>query len=103
VAGESCAVILARLDLVTPHAAKDPTPGAYRRNGLRSAGRWTGTEQSLTYVSLESGWVVSVTQTGSQQMDVTIAHAPNEAVHYSGTVTTRSQLQLLSSGDSGRP
>ncbi len=98
-AGEVCAVILARLDLATPHALKDQTPEAYRRGDLHSAGKWTGDGDSLTYVSLQTGWVVSVTQNASEQMDVTIAHKTGGALRYAGSVTTRSQLALLPPGN----
>jgi len=98
-AGEMCAVILARLDLAAPHALKDQTPEAYRRGDLHSAGKWTGEGDSLTYVSLQTGWVVSVTQNASEQMDVTIAHKTGGALRYAGTVTTRSQLALLPPGN----
>jgi hypothetical protein len=98
-AAEMCAVILARLDLAAPHALKDQTPEEYRRGDLHSAGKWTGDGDSLTYVSLQTGWVVSVTQNASEQMDVTIEHKTGGALRYAGSVTTRSQLALLPPGN----
>jgi hypothetical protein len=94
-----CAVILSRLALVTGRAARDATPDDYRRNNLRTSGHWTGTGQSLLYVSLDTGWVVSNTQESTQEMDVTITDAspnPVGAARQSGSVTTRSQVSLLS-------
>jgi hypothetical protein len=102
-AGDLCAVILARLELVAPHAEQDPTPDEYRRNGLRSSGHWTSTGESLTYVSLANGWVVSVTQSGTEQMDVSLGRATGDAVRYAGTVTSRSQAVLLPPEPSGAP
>jgi hypothetical protein len=93
-----CAVILARLALVTTRDVRDPTPEDYRRNGLRTSGRWAGTGESLMYVSLETGWVVSSTQESTQEMDVTISgNAPGQAgaMRQFGTLTTRSQMFLL--------
>jgi hypothetical protein len=94
-----CAVILSRLALITTRPLRDPTPDEYRRNNLRTSGQWTGTGQSLMYVSLDSGWVVSSTQESTQQMDVTISDAspnPVSVVRHSASVTTRSQVSLLS-------
>jgi hypothetical protein len=98
-AGADCAVILSRLALITTRPVRDPTPDEYRRNNLRTSGRWTGTGQSLMYVSLDTGWIVSNTQESTQEMDVTITDAspnPVSAVRHSGSVTTRSQVSLLS-------
>jgi hypothetical protein len=94
-----CAVILARLALVTTRPLRDPTPEEYRRNGLRTSGRWTGSGESLLYVSLHTGWVVSSTQESTEQMDVTItggAGGQGSTVRQAGAATTRSQVYLLS-------
>jgi hypothetical protein len=94
--GETCALILSRLALVPGRTSRDATPEEYRRNGLHTEGHWTGSGESLSYISLKSGWVVSVTQTGAEQMDVTISNgADGVSVHYAGTVRTRSELSLL--------
>ena len=93
--GESCAVILSKLSLVEPHPVHDATPPDYRSNGLHTSGHWSGSSQSLSYVSLKTGWVVSVAQNGSEQMDVTVLTAYGSSVHYSGTVATRSQISLI--------
>jgi hypothetical protein len=93
-----CAVILSRLALITTRPVRDPTPDDYRRNNLRTGGRWSGTGQNLMYVSLDTGWVVSSTQESTQEMDITITDAspnPAGAVRHAGTVTTRSQISLL--------
>ena len=87
-----CAVILANLKLVRSKAARDPTPPDFRKNGVQSAGKWSGSAQSLLYVSLASGMVVSVTQTGTEQMDVTLTSNHNTSMHYAGTISTRSQV-----------
>jgi hypothetical protein len=94
-AGESCAVILAQLTLRGPRSKKDPTPQEFRRNGLETSGVWSGSGDSLTYISLENGWVVSVTQNMSEQMDVTISKGSENGMHYAGTVATRSSLSLV--------
>jgi len=104
---QDCAVILSRLALVTTRALRDPTPDEYRRNGLRTSGRWFASGQNLMYVSLDTGWVVSSTQESSEEMDVVITSSaaatagnagsatPADSVRHSGAVTTRSQVSLL--------
>jgi len=90
-----CAVILANLNLVRSKAVHDSTPPELRKNGVTSAGKWNGSAQSLLYVSLASGMVVSVTQTGTEQMDVTLTSDRNTSMHYAGTISSRSQVALV--------
>jgi hypothetical protein len=90
-----CAVILANLSLVRSKAARDPTPPDLRKNGVTSAGKWNGSGQSLQYVSLASGMVVSVTQSGTEQMDLTLTSNRNTSMRYAGTIATRSQVALV--------
>lgn len=97
-----CAVILAKLNLVRSKAARDPTPPDFRKNGVQSAGKWSGSAQSLLYVSLSSGMVVSVTQTGTEQMDVTLTSNHNTSMRYAGTISTRSQVALLADDAHGK-
>jgi hypothetical protein len=90
-----CAVILADLNLIRSKAVRDLTPPELRKNGVQSAGKWNGSAQSLLYVSLASGMVVSVTQTGTEQMDVTLTSNRNTSMHYAGTISSRSQVALI--------
>jgi hypothetical protein len=93
---EDCAVILANLSLVRSKAVHDPTPADLRKNGVTSAGKWNGSAQSLLYVSLATGMVVSVTQSGTEQMDVTLtSNHRNTSMRYTGTISTRSQVALV--------
>ena len=93
---EPCAVILTNLNLVQPKRVRDSTPEEYRKNGIQTAGRWAGSGQSLVYVSLNTGAVVSVSQTGSQDMDITATNDQNVSLHYTGTVLSRSQVESIS-------
>jgi hypothetical protein len=93
---ETCAVILTRLNLVRPKSGGNPTPDDYRKNGVQTAGKWEGAAQSLSYISLRTGLAVSVTQTGSEEMDVTLTTGKNMSMHYAGTVLSRSQVALVS-------
>jgi hypothetical protein len=90
-----CAVILAKLNLVRSKATRDPTPQDFRKNGVTSAGKWNGAAQSLLYVSLASGMVVSVTQSGTEEMNVLLTSNHNTSMHYAGTISSRSQVALV--------
>ena len=93
---ETCAVILARYEMLQPRAPRDPTPEEYRKQGLRTAGKWSGTGESLTYVALRTSWVVSVTQSSTEEMDVTVSTADGDSrVRYAGRVRSQSQISLL--------
>jgi hypothetical protein len=92
---ETCAVILTHLNLIRPKSARNQTPEEYRKNGVQTAGTWSGSAQSLVYVSLRTGAVVSVSQTGSEDMDVTLTTNQNTSMHYAGTILSRSQVELI--------
>jgi hypothetical protein len=47
------------------------------------------------YVSLATGLVVSVTQTGAQEMDVTLTPSRSASIRYAGTITSRSHVALV--------
>jgi hypothetical protein len=74
---------------------RDSTPEDYRKNGVQTAGTWMGTAQSLTYVSLRTGAVVSIAQTGTEEMDVTLTTTRNTSMRYKGTIQSRSQVALV--------
>jgi hypothetical protein len=98
-----CAVILANLNVVRSKTAHDSTPEDLRKNGVQSAGKWNGTAQSLLYVSLASGLVVSATQTGEEEMDVTLtSNHYNTSMHYAGTISTRSHVALVVDDAAGK-
>ena len=88
-------MILTHLDLVRPKAVRNPTPEEYRQNGVQSLGKWNGSGQSVSYISLQTGLVVSVTQTATEDMDVTLTTGHNTSMRYAGTVLTRSQVALV--------
>jgi hypothetical protein len=90
-----CAVILANLSLVHSKSVRDPTPADLRKNGVQSAGKWSGSAQGLVYVSLGTGMVVSVTQTATEEMNVTLTTNRNTSLRYAGTVSSRSHVALV--------
>ena len=101
-AASDCAVILANLNLVRSKASRNPTPSEFRKNGVQSTGKWNGSAQSLLYVSLASGMVVSVTQSGTQEMNVLLTSNHNTSMHYAGTISTRSQVALVADDAHGK-
>jgi hypothetical protein len=95
-ADEMCAVIVTRFLIVRRKAGKDPTPDDYRRNGLRTSGKWTGTGESLSSISLRTGLVTSATQTGDEEMDFTVtSNRSGSHMRYAGRVRTESNIALV--------
>ncbi len=94
---DACAIILTRLEILRRGSAHgDATPEDYRRNGLRTSGAWTGSGESLDSISLDTGLLVSSTQTSSQDMDYAITSAATgSAIHHRGHVQTQSQITLV--------
>jgi hypothetical protein len=100
---KDCAVILANLNLVHSKSVHDSTPSDFRKNGVQSAGKWSGSAQSLLYVSLASGLVVSATQTGTEEMDVTLtSNHGNTSMRYAGTISSRSHVALIANDAAGK-
>jgi hypothetical protein len=105
---EKCAVILTRFEISRRGSEhSDATPDDYRRNGLRTSGKWTGSGQSLNLVSLVSGFLVSSSQTATQDMDYEIVSAASgSAIHQVGRTTTQTEISLVvapAAPESGRP
>lgn len=93
---ESCAVILSALSLDETDKHSDRTPPEFRAKNLRTSGTMSGKGESLTYISLATGLVVSVTQTSRQEMDVTVSLVNTDSsLRYRGRVETESQLSLV--------
>ncbi|HLW97283.1 MAG TPA: hypothetical protein VKR82_01455 [Candidatus Acidoferrales bacterium] len=100
-AGEMCAVVLCKLTLTGLKPGHDTTPDSYRKLGLRTAGTWSGEGESLSYISLRTGRLVSVTQTSNEEMNYTVTtDAGQNRVSYQGSVRSHSELALLSSTQS---
>lgn len=93
-----CAVIVTRQSVLPQKRLRDPTPDDYRRNGLQTSGHWTGSGESLSYISLRTHLAVSVTQDSSQQIDFTVTNSSGSSIRYAGTIETHSQVALLESG-----
>ena len=94
-APETCAVIASHLELIRSKRVRDTTPEEYRKNGLRTEGAWDGSGENVSFVSLRTGQVVSMTQTDSEQMDVTFTTGANTTLHYKGTTESRLQVEAV--------
>lgn len=93
---EQCAVILTHFEIVQKQTKGEVTPEDYRKNGLRTSGKWTGSGESLDSISLRTGIVTSVTQSSTQDMDFTISSASSPSrLTYSGHVQSQSQITLV--------
>jgi hypothetical protein len=98
---ELCAVILTRQSVLPQKQLHDPTPEDYRRNGLHTSGRWSGSGESLSYVSLRTRSAVSVTQDSAQQIDFTVTNASGNSIRYAGSIETHSRVALLPADATG--
>ncbi len=97
VSPEQCAIIMTHSEIVGGGESKERTPEVFRQNGLRTSGVWTGNAESLTAISLRTGMVASVTQTGSTHTDFTImTTTAQNRLRYAGDARTQSEITLLS-------
>lgn len=95
-AREECAIILTRSETRETAENDDRTPAVYKSNGLRTAGIWKGSGETLTAISLRTGVVISVTQSGTTHMDFTVtAAASGNHVRYKGDVQSEVQMTLM--------
>jgi len=94
---DTCAVILTRFEILrhgSEHA--DASPEEYRRNGLRTSGKWTVSGESLNSISLTDGFLVSSTQTAEQNMDYEIVSAGSGSrIHQVGKTKTQTEINLI--------
>jgi hypothetical protein len=95
---EICAIILTQFEIQRHASARsDATPDDYRKNGLRTSGKWSGSGESLDYISLASGLLVSSTQSSTQDVDYQIISTKNagSTIHRTSHVTTKTEITLL--------
>jgi hypothetical protein len=94
---DTCALILTRLEITRHGAAhRDATPDEYRRNGLGTSGKWTGSGESLDTISLARGLLVSSTQNSTQDTDFVITSTrTGSEIHQVGSVVSEMEIRLL--------
>jgi hypothetical protein len=101
---EMCAVILTKFEIVRDNKLASTTPDTYRKNGLQTKGKWTGSGEGLDSISLRTGVVHSVTQNSTQDMDFTISGGAGAAqLTYAGNVKSQTQITLLPDSPAAAP
>jgi hypothetical protein len=93
---QTCAVILTRAVLKQKSSPKDTTPGDFKLHGLRTTGTANGTNETISYISLQSGLIVRVTEDAKQFMDVVVAKADgSNQVHYNVDANSHTSVLLV--------
>ena len=63
---------------------------------MRTAGKLSSSGESLSYISRKTGWIVRVTQSSSEEMDVTItATDGGSKLRINGRVESATHINLL--------
>ncbi|MEQ1353074.1 MAG: hypothetical protein ABLT11_03590 [Candidatus Acidiferrum sp.] len=101
---ETCAVILTHAVLKQKSSPKDTTPEDFRLHDLRTSGTASGTNETITYISLQTGLVTRVTEDAKQFMDVVIAKTDgSNQVHYNVDAARHTEILLLADAAPAKP
>ena len=101
---ESCAVVLTSAILKQKSSPKDTTPGDFRLHDLRTTGNATGKNETISYISLQSGLIVRVTEDAQQFMDVIVAKTdPSNQIHYNVEATGHTEVLLVADAPPPKP
>jgi hypothetical protein len=93
--GEECAIFLTSAALRQKSNPKDATPEDYKLHQLKTSGTTSGTNETVSYISLQTGLLVRATEDLRQAMDVTIAKADgSNQIHYTITATSHLETSL---------
>lgn len=93
---EECAVFLTSSTLKQRSNPKDTTPEEYQIRELKTSGTARGTNETVTYISLESGLLMRATEDLQQSMQVTVEKADgSNGVHYQMTVTSHFETAFV--------
>src|SRR6202045_4015164 len=99
---ESCAVVLTTAILKQKSSPKDTTPGDFRLHDLRTTGNVTGKNETISYISQQSGLIVRVTEDAHQFMDVLVAKTDaSNQIHYNVEATGHTEVLLVA--DAAKP
>jgi hypothetical protein len=95
-AQENCAVILTTAILKQKSPQKDATPEDYKLHDLRTMGVAKGKNETVTYISLKTGFVVRATDDANQSLNVIVAKTDgSNRVHYMIDAESHAQVLLL--------
>jgi hypothetical protein len=101
---ESCAVILTSATLKQKSSPKDTTPGDFRLHDLRTTGNATGKNETISYISLQSGLIVRVTEDAHQFMDVLVAKTDaSNQIHYNVEASGHTEVLLVADAPVSKP
>lgn len=101
---ETCAVILTHAVLKQKSSPKDTTPEDFRLHDLRTTGTASGANETITYISLQTGLVVRVKEDAKQFMDVVIAKTDgSNQVHYNVDAARHTEILLLADATPAKP
>jgi hypothetical protein len=101
---ESCAVIFTSAILKQKSSPKDTTPGDFRLHDLRTTGNATGKNETISYISLQSGLIVRVTEDAQQFMDVVVAKTDaSNQIHYNVEATGHTEVLLVADAPASKP
>jgi len=101
---ESCAVVLTSAILKQKSSPKDTTPGDFRLHALRTTGNASGKNETISYISLQSGLIVRVTEDAHQFMDVLVAKADaSNQIHYNVEATGHTEVLLVADAPASKP
>jgi len=94
-ADQQCAVFLVSSVLKQKSNPKDATPEDYQIRQLKTSGTAKGTNETVAYISLQSGLLVRATEDVQQFMSMTVAKADeSNQVHYEIQVTSHFETAL---------
>jgi hypothetical protein len=101
---ESCAVVLTTAILKQKSSPKDTTPGDFRLHDLRTTGSATGKNETVSYISLQSGLIVRVTEDAQQFMDVLVAKTDaSNQIHYNVEAIGHTEVLLVADEPPSKP
>jgi len=103
-AGDSCAVLLTTATLKQNSSPKDATPEDFKLHDLKTTGTAQGTNETFTYISLQTGLVVRATEEATQHMDVTVAKSDgSNRVHYQVDAKSHAEILLVNGTPPNHP
>jgi len=93
---DGCAVIFVHAALRQRSSPKDSTPNEYKLRGLATQGTAAGRNETVLYVSADTGILVRSNEDVEQSMDVIVRLADGgNQVRYVITAKSRSRIELL--------
>jgi hypothetical protein len=101
---DTCAVLLTTATLKQNSSPKDATPEDFKLHDLKTTGTAQGTNETFTYISLQTGLVVRATEEATQRMDVTVAKADgSNRVHYKVDAKSHAEVLLVTDAPLNHP